>query len=337
MLDILKKITMIPGVSGLEDKVRDEIIPMIKDHCEYEVDALGNLIAYKKGKSRAKQTILLSAHMDEIGLIITMIEDSGYLRFANVGGIDTRVIAGKAVEIGNAGVPGIIGRKPVHLQEGSERDKAPSIDKLYIDIGAKNKAEAEEYVHVGDRAVFSSNFVEFSESKIIGRAFDDRAGCAMLIDMIRSDLKYDCVFSFTVQEEIGCFGALTVAYRVKPDVAIAVETTTAGDIEGTAPAKKACELGQGPVISFMDRGAIYDYGLYNLALDTAKKRSIPHQVKQAVAGANESRSLQTTGTGSRVLAISLPCRYIHTPSNMLDIGDIGHTRKLLEALCEELA
>ena len=337
MLNILERLSAVPGVSGWEDEVRGEIMALIAGYCEYEIDALGNLIAYKKGRLRAKQTVLLSAHMDEIGLIVTAIEDSGYLRFSTVGSIDSRVIAGKAVQIGGGKVPGVIGRKPIHLLEESEREKPPSADKFYIDIGAKDKAEAEAHVCVGDRAAFQSQFKRLGGGKIIGRAFDDRAGCAMLIDMIRSDLQYDCVFSFTVQEEIGCVGALTVAYRVKPDVSIAIETTTAGDIEGAPPSKRACELGRGPVISFMDRGAIYDHELYNMALDTAKKRGIPCQIKQIVAGANESRSLQTTRTGSRIIAVSLPCRYIHTPSNMLEIEDIAHTRKLLEALCEELS
>jgi endoglucanase len=337
MLDILEKLSAIPGVSGWEDSVREAITAMIDGHCEYEVDALGNLIAYKTGKSRAKQTILLSAHMDEVGLIITMIEDSGLLRFATVGGIDSRVIAGKAVKVGASGVAGVIGRVPVHLQKEDEREKPASPDKLYIDIGAKDKSEAEEYVRVGDRVVFCSQFRRLGGEKIIGRAFDDRAGCAILIDMICSDLAYDCVFSFTVQEEIGCIGAFTAAYRTAPDIAIAVETTTAADIAGVPADKQVCALGKGPVISFMDRGAIYDHGLYHQALDTAKEQGIPCQIKQVVAGANESRSLQITRTGSRVLAVSLPCRYLHTPSNMLAVEDIAHMRRLLEALVEAFA
>ncbi|MCL2068877.1 MAG: M20/M25/M40 family metallo-hydrolase [Oscillospiraceae bacterium] len=336
MLDILERLCAIPGVSGWEDAVCEEIIRLIKGHCEYETDALGNLIAYKKGRQKPGNTVLFSAHMDEVGLIITMIEDSGLLRFAAVGGIDPRTIAGKAVELGGAKIPGVIGRKPIHLQKPDERDAAPTADKLYIDIGAKDKSEAEQHIRVGGRAVFSSKFRRVGEGKIIGRAFDDRAGCAVLIDLIQSELAHDCVFSFTVQEETGCTGARTAAYRVKPDIAIAVETTTAADIEGVPVDKKFCELGKGPVISFMDKGTVYDRGLYDKALDIAKTRGIPCQVKRGVAGGNESRSLQTAGGGSRVMAVSLPCRYLHTPSNMLCTSDLANTRALLFALAEEL-
>ena len=333
MIQILERLSGIPGVSGWEHAVRDEIIAMIKDYCEYEMDALGNLIAYKKPGSK----LLLSAHMDEVGLICTMIEDSGLLRFATVGGIDPRTIVGKAVEIGDAKIPGVIGRKPVHLQKGDERESAPSPDKLYIDVGAKDKAQAEGHIRVGDRAVFSSKFRRVGEDKIIGRAFDDRAGCAILIDLIRSNLTHECAFSFTVQEETGCTGAHTVAYRVKPEISIAVETTTAADIAGVPDDKKFCELGKGPVISFMDKGTVYDHELYAKALDIAKQRKRPCQIKRGVAGGNESRSLQIGGAGSRVMAVSLPCRYLHTPSNMLCVKDLESTRDLLMALIEEIA
>jgi endoglucanase len=336
ILDILERLCGVPGVSGCEDKVRDEIVSLIKDYCEYETDALGNLIAYKKGKTKPGNTVLLSAHMDEVGLIITMIEDSGLLRFSAVGGIDSRTLAGKAVEIGDAQITGVIGRKPVHLQKNDERETAPSPDKLYIDIGAKDKAQAEEHIRVGERAVFASKFRRMGEDNIVGRAFDDRAGCAVLIEMIRSELPCDCVFSFTVQEETGCIGALTAAYRVKPDISIAVETTTAADIAGVPDNETICNMGKGPVVSFMDKGTVYDHELYAKALDVANRRGIPCQIKRGTVGGNESRSLQTTGTGSRVMAISLPCRYLHTPSNMLSAKDLDSTRELLLALVEEL-
>ena len=333
----LERLSQIPGVSGWEDAVRAAIIAEISGKCEYKTDALGNLIAFKKGKKTGKNTVLFSAHMDEVGFIITSIEDSGLLKFATVGGIDSRCVVGRAVEIGDKSVRGVIGTKPIHLQKPAEQESAPSIESLYIDIGAKTKTEAVGHIRLGDRAVFKADFTKFGEGMLLGRAFDDRAGCALMVEMINSELLYDCVFSFTVQEETGCTGAITAAWHAEPDISVAIETTTAGDIAGASPDKTVCKLGGGPVISFMDRGTVYDHSLYALAMELAEKRGIPHQSKQGVFGGNESRSLQTARAGSRTLAISLPCRYLHTASNMLAEKDLQSTFDLLIAFAEEAA
>jgi endoglucanase len=325
----------IPGVSGDEGKVREAILAMIRDHADsVDVDPLGNLIVFKRGKRTPKNRILLSAHMDEVGFIITHVEESGLLRFAAVGGIDSRVVVGKAVEVGDARIYGVIGTKAIHQTEEKDREEPLKLDKLHIDIGAKSASEAAALISPGDRAVFHSAFREIGEGHILSKALDDRAGCALLIDLIQGELPYDCTFSFTVQEETGCTGAIAVAYSVKPDIAIAVETTTASDIAGVEPGREVCRFGGGPVVSFMDRGTVYDSRLFRLAMDTAKKRDIPAQMKEGVMGGNESRSLQVARGGAHTLAISLPCRYIHSPSNMLRVTDIVHTEHLLAALIE---
>ena len=337
LLERLERLCAIPGVSGWEDDVRTSILAEIEGKCEYKIDALGNIIAFKKGRKRAENTVLFSAHMDEVGFIITAIEETGLLRFATVGGIDSRCVVGKAVQIGANGIHGVIGTKPVHLQKASEREKALDISALYIDIGAKTKDEAAAHVKLGDRAVFKAEFTKFGEGMLLGRAFDDRAGCALLVELICTELEYDCSFSFTVQEETGCTGAVTAAWHTAPDIAVAVETTTASDIAGTPPDKTVCKLGGGPVISFMDRGTVYDHKLYSFAADLAERRGLAYQSKQGVFGGNEARSLQAAKAGSRALAISLPCRYLHTPSNMLAESDLQSTLELLLAFAEEAA
>ena len=337
LLKTLEIISQIPGVSGREDAVRAAITAELDGICEYQIDPLGNVIAFKKGKQRAQNKILLSAHMDEVGFIVTYIEESGLLRFAPVGGIDTRVVLGKPVEVGEKRVWGLIGTKPIHLTEEKDSEKALKFEQMQIDIGAKDRAEAEQYVRPGDRAVFASGFSYLGENMIMGRAFDDRAGCALLLDLARSDLEYDCWFSFTVQEESGCTGAITAGYTVAPAIAVAVETTTASDIAGVSPDKTVCALGRGGVLSFMDKGTVYDYDLYAAARDMAAEKGIPCQPKQGVFGGNESRSLQVARGGAHTLAVSLPCRYLHTAQNVLSIDDIRTTRILLEAIIEMAA
>jgi len=326
----IQKLCAIPGVSGCEEQVRYEILKQIEGQCIYKVDALGNILAFKKGKKTPAHTLLLSAHMDEVGLIITYIEDSGLLRFATVGGIDKRVIVGKSVYIGETF--GVIGMKATHMKSAEEKEKTPDLDALFIDIGAKDKEEAETHVSLGDRAVFYSSYCEFGDGFLRGRALDDRVGCALLIELIQSELEYDTHFAFTVQEETGTTGAKTAALQVGAEIGIAVETTTACDIPGVTDDKKVCALKKGPVVSFMDRGTIYDSKLYTRALEVAKENGIACQVKSGIFGGNEARSVQVAGKGARVLAVSVPCRYLHTPSCVVNRFDVDETLKLLSAL-----
>ena len=337
IFETMEELSGIGGVSGDEDAVRAAIAAKLQGVCELETDALGNLIAFKKGGAKPKNTLQFSAHMDEIGFVIKRIEDNGYLRFVCSGGIDSRIIHGKAVEIGQKRVYGVIGAKVGHRLDDKERETPVKVEDLLIDIGAENKEEAEKYVSIGDKAVFSSKFKKFGDGLILGRALDDRAGCAMLIEMAKSDLPYDCYFTFTVQEETGCIGGVTAAYRVNPDIGVAVEATTAGDIADTDPDKIICKLGGGPVISFKDTQTTYDGGLYRLGMKTAKKLGIPVQTKEGVKGGNESGSIQRSRNGVKVMAVSLPCRYLHSPACVIKESDVHDTVKLLSALVKELA
>lgn len=336
MENLILKLCQIPGVSGNEGEVRTAILSEIAPHCTTQVDRLGNIIAFKKGKNRPKNKVAFSAHMDEIGLIITYIDDSGYLKFAPVGGIDSRILVGKTVFIGKNHIAGVIGSKAVHQQSADERKTPPESDKLFIDIGAKNQTEALEMVCLGDTAVFESHFLNLGTQLLAARALDDRAGCAMLIELLKSDAEYDFYCIFTVLEEVGCQGAVTAANAVQPDIAVAVETTTASDVAGVAEDKQVCHLGKGPVVSFMDKGTVYDKPLYEFILAEAQNHGIPAQVKAGVYGGNESRSYQTAAGGARTAAVSFAARYLHSAHCVISKVDIAPMLKLLNHLARTL-
>lgn len=331
---MLKKLCLLNGASGDEDSVRDFIISKIKDYCKYEIDALGSVVAFKKGKKQPNNRIMLSAHMDEVGFIITNITDDGYLKFSAVGGIDARVVVDRTVVINN--IKGVIGSKAVHLLTAEERKTAPSFDNLYIDIGAKSREEALKFVSLGDFAYFDSDYYEFGNGYIKAKALDDRIGCMLLIELIKSELEYDTWFCFNVQEEVGLRGAACTSYRVQSDIAIVLEATTAADLDGVSGGSRCCVLGDGPVVSFMDGRTVYDKKLFELAFSTAKENHIKIQTKTAIAGGNDAGAIQTSGNGCRVISISLPCRYIHSSASVVKHSDIDETNKLLKAFLIKL-
>lgn len=337
MREMIKDLCLLSGVSGRENAVRDYIIEKIKDYAEYKVDPLGNLLVFKKGRKEAKNKVMLDAHIDEVGLIVTAITSEGFLRFAKVGGIDTRVIIGRPVKVGDKEVCGVIGIKPVHLVEKSAEADIPKNDSLYIDIGAKNKEEAESLVRIGDTVCFDSDFVEYGDGFIKAKALDDRVGCAILVEMIRSELEYDAWFSFSVQEEIGTRGAQTAAYTVAPNYAIVVETTTAADISGVKDEKKVCICGKGGVVSFMDRNTVYGRELFDKAFEVAEKNGIECQPKTYVSGGNDAGAIHKSRGGVKVLTVSVPCRYLHSPSCVIKYSDVEESLKLIRAMAEETA
>ena len=220
--------------------------------------------------------------------------------------------------------------------EDSEKDKAPSFDKLLIDIGAKSEKEAQSVVSLGDFAYFESDYTELGNGYIKAKALDDRIGCMLMIELIKSELEYDTVFCFNVQEEVGLRGSKCTSFAVGADVSIILEATTAGDLDGVTGADRVCILGNGGVVSFMDNRTIYDRELYKLAMNTAKENNFPVQTKTAVAGGNDAGSVQTSGKGAKVMALSLPCRYIHSPSSVVKQSDIDNTRKLLKEILKKI-
>lgn len=326
----LKELCLINGASGDESRVRDFIKSKISAD-EMITDNLGNLIVFKKGKKRVKNKIMFSAHMDEVGFMITHINEDGFLSFGEVGGINPSVVLGRGVRL-ESGVPGVIGTKAVHQQSADERKNQPEIKSLYIDIGASSREEAEKYAPLGSYAYFDDDFFEFGDGFIKGKAIDDRAGCLIMMNMINSEPEYDAWYAFTVQEEIGTRGAGTAAFSISSDIAFVLETTTACDIAGVSGAKKVCELGKGAVVSYMDNGTIYDRELYNLAMKTALESQIPVQTKTLIAGGNDSRSIHISRGGVRTCAISVPCRYLHSPSCVIKESDFNAVKALAEKM-----
>lgn len=331
----LKKLCLINGASGDEKRVREYISSRIRAD-ELFTDNLGNLIAFKKGKKQPKNKIMFSAHMDEVGFMITHISENGFLSFGEVGGINPSVVLGRGVRL-ESGAAGVIGTKAVHQQSADERKSFPAISELYIDIGAKSREEAEKFAPLGSYAYFDDDFFSFGDGFIKGKAIDDRAGCLVLVEMINGEPEYDAWYVFSVQEEIGTRGAAAAAFTVAPDIALVLESTTACDIAGVSGAKKVCELGKGAVVSYMDNGAIYDRELYSLAMKTASENEIPVQTKTLIAGGNDSRSIHVSRGGVRTCAISVPCRYLHSPSCVIKESDFNAVKQLAEKMLSAAA
>lgn len=333
--ELLKTLCELNGSSGDEKQVRDFIISQLPDDCDYTVDPLGNLIVNKKGESEPKNKVALFAHMDEVGFIVTYIHDDGFVGVANVGGIDNSALFGKKITVnGNVGV---VGSKAIHQCSSDEAKKIPEISDVYVDFGFENKEIAEKYLSLGDYGYFKSDFVEFGNEMIKSKALDDRLGCAVMIELLqeKSKINYTCVF--TVQEEIGTRGATVSAYTVNPDYAIVIETTTASDIPDTPENKKVCKVGNGAVVSFMDRGTVYNKDLYKKARDIADKNGIANQTKTVVAGGNDASAIHKAAGGIKTVAVSLPCRYIHSASSVGSKKDMECVKALAKALLGEFA
>ncbi len=337
LIDTVKELCGLDGVSSCEDSVRDYIKSRIEGCAESVMtDAMGNLIVFKKGVRDIKKTVLIAAHMDEVGLMITHITKDGYLKFAPVGGIDRRVLPGKKVYVGKDRIFGVIGNKAIHLVRQEERSKTVRTEDMYIDIGAASKEEAEELVSPGDVAAFDGGIICLGKRKLKAKALDDRIGCAVMIDLIERELPVDCFFAFTVQEEVGTRGAFGTAFRVKPDIALVLETTTAADLPSVPGVKKICTPGNGVVIPFMDGGTIYDRGLYKMMTAAADANKIPWQTKSMIAGGTDARTIQTTGTGARVLGLAAAVANIHTPASTADIEDIRDMAALAGIFLEKI-
>ena len=331
MLKLLKELCTLSGPSGNEGSVRDFIISQIDGFCEYHTDNIGNIIAFKKGRQTQTKKIMIDAHTDEVGLIITHITEGGFLKFSALGGIDTAVMMFRRVLI-NGKTWGVISGKPIHLIHRDEGKKLPKADSLYIDIGATSREEAEKIVTLGDTAVICGDFTTCG-NKILSKALDDRVGCAALIKLLQEDSEYDFYATFSTQEELGLRGARVAAYTVAPDAAIVLEGTTAADIADVPPERNVCKLGCGAAVSFMDRSTVYDREYYNAALCSG----IPCQPKAAATGGNNAGAIHLSGKGVRTVAISAPCRYIHSASSVADTDDINAVFKLAKYMLSYIA
>lgn len=355
--ELLRELCLAFGPSGCEGNVADMIREIVAPYADevYE-DKLGTVIAvYKKRADKAVydleeepksdsgkiacERLMLCGHMDEVGFMIKSIDGDGYLRIAALSGKDPKLLAGRNVTIGDEErkTIGYFGVKPAHL--GGMGD----FNSLYIDIGAKDKKDAEAHVQVGDFGTYRSDFVRFGEGghKLKCKAIDDRLGCVVLCEVLRrlkeSDAKlpFDVCCAFVCREEIGATSATTAANLIKPDVAMVFEATAVNDVLGDKYGMVA-KQGMGPTVTFMDRATMHDREMYEFILATAKKHGIPAQPKQYVAGGTDAGPIQRTTEGVKVVGISAPTRYIHTASNVVDERDIGAMIDLAMAAIEEM-
>lgn len=338
MLDTMETLCCLDGVSGREDEVREYILERIMPFAdEIRTDAMGNLMVFKKGTCVPQKRVMLAAHMDEVGLIITEITEDGYLKFDAVGGIDRRVLIGKRVYVGSMRTLGVIGSKAIHLTTAEQRKSLPKINEMYIDIGAADKSKAIATVQPGDVAAFDDSVVRFGDGYIKAKALDDRVGCAVMLELIESHLPCDCWFAFTVQEEVGCRGAAAAARSIMPDVSLVLEGTTAADIPGVIEADRVCRLGKGAVIPYMDKGTIYDREMFQMLCDLAEDNEILWQTKSRIAGGTDASAIQRSGAGVRVAAISVPVRNIHSPASVVNENDCKAQMSLARAFLQKMA
>lgn len=330
---MLKKLTNAFGPSGYEDEVREIIKLEMEKYCDevYE-DVIGNLICHKKGKLINNKSIMLTAHTDEVGFIINYVTDNGYLKFQTVGGIDPDVLISKKVVIGENRICGVIGTKPVH--QNTDGNTNLEISDLYIDIGAISRDNALKYVEIGDYACFDSEYIEFGNGFVKAKALDDRVGCYTMINIAKKCPGADIYYVFAVQEEVGHRGAIIASKKFNPEFAIVLEGTTCSDVPGTDEFGFSTHIGEGPALSIRDGGAYSDVDLTDEIMNFAKKHKLKCQYKQTTLGANDASAVQLSNNGIKVAAISVPCRYIHSQSNVAKLTDIQLMEDILFTFIE---
>lgn len=321
-MKLLEKLTLCVSPSGRECAITDIIREELKDVCdEIYTDTLGNLICHKKGNGKK---LMLAAHMDEIGFMVNFIDDDGFLRFSTIGGILKYNSINSTVEFTN-------GEKGKISYENKENPSSVGFEKMYIDIGAQSKGDAQKRIQIGDMASYGGNFALIG-NKVMAKALDDRAGCWALIRAIQNvtEIQNDVYAVFTVQEEVGCRGAKTAATQINPDIAVAVDVSNVGDTPESLELN--LELGKGPAIKIKDASFIIHEKVKNLLLDVAKKNAIPFQLEAASFGGTDTGAIHTAGGGIPAGTISIPTRYIHSANEVICREDLENTAKFIEAI-----
>ncbi|MFN2269825.1 MAG: M42 family metallopeptidase [Anaerolineae bacterium] len=328
---ILKELSEAIGISGDEGEVRAVVIDAVRAHADdVRVDAMGNVLAFKRGTGRDRLRVMLAAHMDEIGLMVVGHDNDGFLKVRAVGGIDPRLLPGALFRVGPERVPGVIGLKPVHLLKEEEGEKVLQIEDLVVDIGAKGKDEAKKLAPLGTCASFATQFRQMGPSTVSGKAFDDRAGCAVLVELLRGErFRFDLHAAFTVQEEVGLRGAEVAAYAIEPDCAFALEGTVADDLPKEKDVSPTTQLGKGPAITVMDHSFISDRRLLRLLTSTAEELGIPYQFKQPGIGGTDAGAIHRSRAGVPSVTVAVPSRYIHSPVALLSLEDFDNTVRLM--------
>jgi putative aminopeptidase FrvX len=340
---LLEKLCRACAVSGDEGEVRAIVMEQIRSLAdEVRVDSLGNILAIRKGSGKNRLRVMMAAHMDEVGFMLTQEEDkeAGFFRFELVGGIDLRILAGKPVLIGKQHIPGVIGAKPVHLSTAEERKRDFTLEDLRIDVGPGNNKK----VKIGDRATFSSQFVRQGGS-LRTKALDDRLGVATLIELLKHvPAHIELLAAFTVQEEVGLRGAQVAAYALDPQMAIVLDSTPARDLPVWEADNRAIQdntiynthLGAGPAIYIADGDTLSDPRLVRHLIDTAESLGIPYQIRQPGGGGTDAGAIHLQRSGVPSVSLSVPGRYMHTANNLIQVSDWDHTYRLAKAALERL-
>ncbi|GAB1469765.1 M42 family metallopeptidase [Chloroflexota bacterium] len=326
MKPLLKTLTETFGPSGYEDEIRKVIEKEVKPFAdEIRVDAMGSLIVRKKPTVKAKNSrrIMLAAHMDEIGVIASHVDTNGFVRFASNGGVFGRYTLGARIRFLN-GVTGVVG-----FDKLESVNDAPSMSKMYIDVGASSRKDCP--IKVGDFGAFERSYLEMG-NRLVAKSMDDRAGVVVLIETLKSikSTPNDLYFVFTTQEEVGARGAGTAAYGIEPEIGIAIDVTSTGDTP--ASLKMSMELGKGPCVKVRDPGMLSDPRVVEWMINTAEKAKLPYQREVLLVGSTDARAIQSSRAGVMAGALSIPCRYIHSASEMVDYEDLKNSVKLLTAM-----
>jgi putative aminopeptidase FrvX len=340
-VEVLGKLCNVCGVAGREEEVRSLMRRLLKP-CVDEVkeDRLGNVIGIKEGRKNAPK-VMLAGHMDEIGLLVKTISKEGYLQFAKLGGIDDRVLLAQKVMVhtDKGQLHGIIGSKPPHIQKEEERRKVIAYDELFIDIGAGSMEEAKKMgVRIGDSVEFDVKFAAINRDIVIGKAFDDRIGCYVMLEVLKCLGKAECtVYAVgTVQEEVGARGATTSAFGIYPDVGIALDVTIAGDTPGVKEVEAPTKLKNGPSLTIADSSHISHPKVLKLLIDTAEENKIPYQLEAGLPGGTDAGKITLVREGVPSCSICIPTRYIHSPTSLLSLTDVENTVKLTAAAIKKI-
>ncbi len=327
---LLERLCNAVAISGDEGEVRKIVLEEVKPYAdEVKVDALGSVLATKRGAARNRLRVMLDAHMDEVGFMIVGDDEDGLYCFETVGSIDVRHLAGKQVQVGHDHLPGVIGVKPIHLLEPDEYTRKVSLDSLRIDLGPGGKAK------VGDRAAFSTKFRRVGPS-ILSKSIDDRIGVATLIELLKhTPSNIDLCLAFSVQKEIGLRGAKAAAHFFDPDLAIAIDSTPAHDLpthDGRENLFYNTKLGLGPAIYIADGSTLHDPRLVRFLQATAEAEGIPYQFRQPGGGGTDSGAIQRSLDGIPTVSVSVPHRYTHSPISISRVDDWKNTLNLIHAV-----
>jgi len=336
LADVLEKLSNACGVAGREEEVRVLMKKLLKPNVdEIKEDKLGNIIGIRKGKKNAP-TVMLAAHMDEIGVMVKNITKEGFLQFSKIGGIDDRILIAQKVLVhtDKGPISGIIGSRPPHILKEEEKKKVVEADKLFIDIGATSKEDAQKMgVRIGTPASFDIQFVQVRKDTVLGKAFDNRAGCAALIEIMKRLRTVNCtVYAVgTIQEEVGLRGATVAAFQLHPDVGVALDVTVAGDVPGVKEVEAPAKMRKGPSLTVTDSGLITHPKVLRWLIDAAEQSKVPYQLEAVLTGTTDAARIALSREGVPSGVISIPTRYIHSPASLLSLSDLENTVKLAVA------